>query len=621
MPVTASSQLRLQTKVPGEAIAELAALLARALEIRPTSRLDAALVASSHPGVLQLLASRLPARAKGFRRVQGPGLDAGEFLAQVPPTHRGVCSFGGALTEHMAFDAALALCGEIAAASPAAVRSTAFTLLLRDLGWLGAPPAVTGSVCLVDRKHGAGKYRFFIELVLEAPGDDLRAPSFVAMLQQLETVTGMPFGRARRCARPDAPASVEQPPAGRSDPALAALAFHEAFEQAGTIIRARWPQRPALAGLHDAADVLRARREEASGRGERVALPPRLKQAMAVLPGFKLSCDEAEVQRFRKPLGPELALTVAFERRTNFGLGKAFTVALGVAVMAGPLAGFSQQDTLFRLWHYGAGAPPTFVYGTRAELDRALTELVGWLGEALPDLEAAFRSWLPPPDALRTSMPDRGAPTASEGLAEAVAAVTTMLPGAMLVGVSSRPGLARHVQAGPGIDARGRLARHGAWMFRFADPGGGQGWLVELPACGTARLVRLGLPAETATALEGWLDSDEALPHASVTAREAGVEDPLAGVFDVQALLEARHIRVPHVPPGTVIPPELARLLARRAPGDQSARWTVRFLRTVAGERRDVVVSFGAGDGGARKVEALASSGGPLDCLLDESSV
>jgi hypothetical protein len=464
--------------------------------------------------VLFCLAQRLPSAALGFQNLGGDrAMTVAEFQGQ-PAT--GFASFSGTLTEHLLPEDAFALVRQLLKCPPQAIRSTAFTLFVKNVEWKGAPARSNGSLHVLDLKAFKRAERFSVSASVEVPGDDPKSPAVREALKQVAQATGLHFdtGRAAR-TRP-----VQENTPGRAEALLAAqICFEEAMENVAAQLPGRWVSEFAPNALPP-GDAFRQRFEKyAEGAGGKVDLRAAIKRAVKkLLPELKWETANGDQILFTRPLGLQSELLVRFVKQLGGGgkgVGKAFSLTVGVRSLAD---GTRFTTDVFRLDRTSENR--TWIYSDASEAEAVVGEAANLLKELLPRLESAFRQYFETwPKELPAGIPRNGPLTAREAFEKAEPIALKMYPDAVLIRLMSNPrSLEVRDIEGPGLTAEGRLTPNETWGFHFYSAARDASFGVTVPALGRIQVLDHGKQYQeehTRCYLvpvgREWIDSDRAM--------------------------------------------------------------------------------------------------------------
>ncbi len=244
---------------------------------------------------------------------------------------------------------------------------------------------------------------------------------------------------------------------------------------------------------------------------------------------------------FEKKLTPNLALMLGFERIHHHGLGKAFTLSLGVDFPGTEHEGTSRgiggtQVNLFHLFHRSWDMP-TWVYSDEEELAKCFDDCETLLRRVLPAVERRFlENFSTVPDKLPEDVPIRGALTVREALPLAKAAAQAWSDDVRLLSVNSTSQLAIRETEGAGVGCDGRLQPHGGWTFRFQSARHDGLCYAVVPHTGETELqVWPEAQHQERPIAEDFADSPEVIAHALPRIEEAAS----APVYDMLLNLPA----------------------------------------------------------------------------------
>lgn len=497
---------------------------------------------------IRSLAAELPAETLGFTfsGLGGPRrlLTAREFLEQVDDVKvvrfsvkgdpvemireligggsAAMAGYRGNLTECLSYSDAKHLIMRLLESTPGAARNAMVGFSLNQVAWNGLPPDYTGTADLWDA-WSRSKVRFRMNASLECKAASAKDATVRRVVQQVADRTGLPFDPNKVYTRPD-PADFD----GSTLEALFPIevAFQEAVAQASADVGAlnlRWR---GLPGIFDGMS------ERGSPAQAGVPLPDLKPNAFVrawfkeSFPGWKsVTPGRDDWLRFRKPLGERLNFTLSFEY-DRILKKRGFTPVFGIEVRDGALQGWRWTVPAFRLLGRTLWMP-YWRFHTLEELTGALPSIAELLHCVQPILETDLRQWLSPlPAEVDAVVLQRGAVTAREVYEEALmyaqlwcrdAKLNGATAGCRYIGALTSPNWMAVVNStGSGVDADGRLTRHGYWAFDFAGPHR-ETYCVTIPNIGSPQCGAHFTPQWASEPLdEDWIDSDEAIRMADV---------------------------------------------------------------------------------------------------------
>jgi len=517
MLIISSVSWPLETKDASEAVQKTLDIIRSKVSIKDNITISLGMAAMSFPDILVLLAGALPEEAEGFGMDRS--VSAGQFLqyhvaGQLPKPSFCHCD----VTDYLSVSDTLKLIESFFQAAPRAIRSTSFTMTFKNLDWRGADGVGSGMLHLSDMKAFRRKQRFHLDANYSCQGKNSKDSSVKKLFRKITGETGIPFDKGRIIE------TIEKETLAKAEPQqilAARVCFEEAFEQAGLEIRNRNLRWQGLFGLASKHESFNRRFESVfSGKKERVNFPALVRHFMKEsFPEFKPCKGDREQIFFSKPISSDLEMVVAFDRIHFSGLGKAFTLLLGIRITEGPLAGRSWDDNLFRLFQQQF--PPCWTYVTKVELTGELKGIGGFLKSILPVFEKDLTHYLCPiPTKIPDSIPNRGAITAKQAMEESLNAAGTWAEDAALDSVGSGGLLSlRDGGMGPMIDLNGSLRPHGCWYYSFYSPAKKSTLLIQIPSLGALRCNEFAWPKSFGrtgkrifpTPFDNWIDTDLAM--------------------------------------------------------------------------------------------------------------
>jgi hypothetical protein len=194
--------------------------------------------------------------------------------------------------------------------------------------------------------------------------------------------------------------------------------------------------------------------------------------------------------RYRKTLAPHLVLRLGFDKISHLGLGKAFTLTVGVEAFADRLPEpLVIHENLFR--RLGSHEERCWTFVTADDLDDCLGNAGDLIRAVLPHLERSCRKRLTVlPARLPPDIPVRGRLDAAGALQIARAHIRGRAPGARLMLAGSTVDLMLRDWHGygrgygPGLAPDGRVEIHGGWGFWFVSRSPRASLHVAVPAVG-----------------------------------------------------------------------------------------------------------------------------------------
>jgi hypothetical protein len=340
-------------------------------------------------------------------------------------------------------------------------------------------------------------------------------------------------------------------------------------------------------------------------------------------PSLKPWEDSGERIFFSKPISSDLEMVLGFDRINFWGLGKTFTLILGVKITEGPLAGSKWNHNFFRLFQQQT-FPPCWTYVTKVELARTFEGINNFLKNILPVFEDELTRYLCPiPRKLPGSIQDRGAISAKQVLGEALNAAKAWSDDVALYRVGSGGLLSLPDSGmGPVIDSSGFLRPHGCWYYCFYSPSKKRELFIQVPSLGTLRCDEwychqpFGSAGEHvfSAPVDRWIDSDRAMTIAEENGGGAAREDALEN-WDIIAKLEIPPNRLPGVEEllkeyGNNWPDlnTIMDFLQSKNLKDQASqlRWTIQYVIQKTKNRFEhLEISFNAIDGGNINVSCV----------------
>lgn len=615
MLIASSVSLPLETKDASEVVHQVLDLLRSKVSSLDDVKISLNLIAMSFPEILVLMAKTLPEEAEAFG--MDSSISAGQFLqshaaGQLPKPSFCSCD----ATDYLSVPDTLALIESFFQAAPCAIRSTSFTIFVKNLDWRGADGVGFGELQLLDMKAFQRKHRFGLAATYSCQGKNSKDVSVKMLFKKTASETGIPFdkGTITETIDPETSAKIDQ-----KQILAACICFEEAFEQAGQEIRSRNFQWQELPGLASEDESFKRRTESVqSGKKERVNFPGLVRRFMKEgFPKFTPWKTDGEQIFFSKPISSDLEMVLGFDRIHFWGLGKTFTLLSGIKITEGPLAGRRWDSNFFRLFQQYR-FPPCWTYITKVELAEALDGIGNFLRSTLPVFEDELTRYLCPiPTNVPDSIPDRGAITAKQALGEALNVAKAWSVDAALYTVGSSGILSlRESGMGPMIDTHGFLQPHGCWHYCFYSPTKKQVLFTQVPSLGSLRCDKcscyqpFGSAGESIfpTPNDNWIDSDQAMAIAEENEGRAAREDAVNN-WDIVAKLEvppdrAAGARVVLEEYYKNLPKVLHSSIVDLFQGENSKnqvsklRWTIHYLINKTKKRReDFIISFNAING------------------------
>ena len=617
MLITSSVSLPLETKDASEAVHQVLDILRSKVSTLDNVKISLNLAAMSFPDILVLMAKTLPEEAEAFG--MDGAISAKQFLqthiaGQLPKPSFCNCD----VTDYLSVPSTLALIESFFQATPRAVRSTFFSINLENVNWLGSDDIGSGKLYLSDMKAFQRKRRFDLSAIYSCHGDNSKDTSVKKLFKRIAGETGIPFDKGKITETIEheilAKAELQQILAAR-------ICFEEAFEKAGREIRNRNLQWQGLPGLASKGESFDRRIESVySGKKERVNFPGLTRRFVKeVFSDFTPWKNDGEQIFFSKPISSNLEMVLGFDRIHNWGLGKTFTLILGIKITKGPLVGRIWNDNFFRLFQQHT-SPPCWTYITKVELAEVLDGIGNFLRSTLPVFENELTRYLCPiPTKVPNSIPDRGAITAKHALGEVLNVAKAWSKDAALYTVSSSGILClRESGMGPMIDTHGFLKPHGCWYYCFYSPTKKQILLTQVPSIGSFRCDKFSCRQPFGstifpTPIDNWIDSDQAMAVAEENGGRAAREDAMNN-WDIIAKLEIPHNRAAEAKAfleeysnklSKTVRDNIVGLLEDKTPETHSSklRWTINYLINKTKKRReDFIINFNAVDGGDIKL-------------------
>lgn len=615
MLIASSVSLPLETKDVSEAVHQVLDLLRSKVFSLGDVKISLNLTAMRFPDILVLWAKALPEEAESFG--MDMSMSAGQFLqahaaGQLPMPS--ICSCDA--TDYLSVSDTLALIESFFQTTPRAIRSTSFSIILENVNWRGSDGVGSGKIYLSDMKAFQRKQRFNLTAIYSCHGDNSKDTSVKKLFKRIASETGISFdkGKITEAIEPEilAKAELQQILAAR-------ICFEEAFEKAGREIRNRNLQWQGLPGLASKGESFDRRIESVySGRKERVNFPGLIKRFMKDgFSDFTPWKDGGEQIIFSKPISSDLEMVLGFDRIHNWGLGKTFTLILGIKITGGPLVGRIWNDNFFRLFQQSTFSP-CWTYITKVEIAEALDGASEFLRSTLSVFESEIANYLCPiPEKVPDSIPGRGAITAKQALGEALNVAKAWSEDAVLYTVSSSGILSlRESGMGPMINTHGFLQPHGCWFYCFYSPTKKRVLFIQVPSIGSLRCDEsscrqpFGSVGDSIfpTPINNWIDSDQAMVVAEENGGRAAREDavdnrdiiakleiPRNRAAGAKAFLEEYSDKLPEIVRNNIVGFFEDEIPKTQLP---KLRWNIHYLITKTKKRReDFIISFNAIDG------------------------
>jgi hypothetical protein len=296
-----------------------------------------------------------------------------------------------------AFQDCLAFIEGFLEGAPGVLKSASLTLAAVHFRWRGAPDDSAGTLHLFDWKAlrparraqlglATRDQRSALNASMTCSGPTVSDPAFLAILKTVAEQTGIAFPEGRLSATHD----PEREVSGEARSAID-RAVKEAFDRTGADLRKQaidWRGRPGLMPYSEAVES----RFQNWGEGGRVSLPGPIKRMMKTeFPEFTVKTGRGFW--FFKSLSRELALHVCYDTDRLGGIGKGFSIEIGVEWTAGPLEGKVLRDNLFRLFDADR-LNPCWTYSSKDDLADALAGLLPLLRTVLSSFEFHCRASL-----------------------------------------------------------------------------------------------------------------------------------------------------------------------------------------------------------------------------------
>lgn len=502
MSAVISAEVKLDACEPKAAVSELFALLERGCANLNEAKIGLHLICMANPGVLERLARDLPADALGFKILtEQRTVTSEEFLRKGPQR---MSSFSGDLTNWLSSERAIEIVRELVNSPPAMVRSASFGVSVSNLRWRGATDGVGGRLHMSDMKVFRSAARFSCTAAVDFP-DTVSDAEISKITAAIAQATGVGF-KAKDMIR--IPTVGDNPEETGKSILIGQICFDAAIADIRRSLGANIVENLRTVGLTD--DEAFDERMENLGEGKAVSFAPISKKAVKeLLPEFTFHAADVDGVTFKKPLGPDTEMFIAFYK-SQPRVGKAFTLEFGVR---SPKSGIEYKSNLFRL--AGTTEDRSWVYSEKEEAVAAVRDAIGVLKLALPTIETSvktfFSTW---PVAFPQGIKRLGNLTAQAAYKLAV----EHAPGASLVRIHSRM---RSLRArdflGPDLSADGRLTDNGAWWLHFYLAPADYSFEVTVPAIGDIEVLDHGAQYQDGNSqrylvpLTGyWIDSDAA---------------------------------------------------------------------------------------------------------------
>jgi hypothetical protein len=461
------------------ALSELLMTLSRCASAGAASALIFHLSAGKDQSALSMLLQALPVTATGFSLapfVPSPAT-AGVLIAAAAGGGRiPVRSYDGDLLEHFDLGAGLHLIDRCVTSDPAAMRGAAAYFFAHEISFAGAPVGAVGGIKAADIKSSATK-RTGIVLLLEWEAERADPRAAKEALRRVAAETGLPWSRAKIDF-----VMGHQAAAFEDERFLyrGAVILSDAVARIGADLRKRqlaWRDFPLLRTHQEAT---RQRFALNLGAVNFSAVVKAFMKRHRPTFAFRKYEDGCE---FVESITEERALVLRFAKDRSL-MGKAYSLELGVRLIAGPSAGalLSVPFSYF-LDHDEIG----WIYGTVEELEATLAEVGRMLDLLLENWKASCVAFDPAVPETLQLMPQSGAVTLHEAVriaASALAPLDLGLPSfirAMLGTPYVARGRLRMPRDMRGLDADGRLRSGQAWMVEFANRSTGRLMRVTVP--------------------------------------------------------------------------------------------------------------------------------------------
>ena len=238
---------------------------------------------------------------------------------------------------------------------------------------------------------------------------------------------------------------------------------------------------------------------------------------------------------FEDPIRVGLDLQILFERHHHWGLGKAFTIGIGLRMRADDFchAHITASRNVFAL--FGSGEEPSWTYVTEAELLERLDVAATVLEKVLPRFEElALQRLRPSPTKLPDDVERQDVSTARSGLVYANRAAKVWRGDAWLTRVTG---------GGDSIVA-GKASWAGGWQYQFRTSETAESgvWIV-VPAIGPISTQVYSFPTAFTSLPVGeeWIDSDAAFDCAKAAGGATARQEPDCKCQISYELFDERH--------------------------------------------------------------------------------
>ncbi len=447
------------------------------------------LYAMTYKECLVVLSKHLPDEAIRFdiSYFEGgkDGLTAIEFRKNLEQNkERSSGCFSGFLTQYLSVQKSMDLILELLKLKSSSLRSTSFSLDFRNLCFKGASGNSRGEISLDDGR--TGKRRFQLYAMAVCPGQGIKDKEVKAFFQSVARESGIGFDKGRMEARADDELLKDVSEEMLVQPAVC---FREVFKRAKDEVKISgysWKGLPYLYGRFESFDV-RSKSIGMGVKGEVNFLSPLKKYVKELWPDYQFLeiCGDDVI--FSKKLFDEFDVLLNFERFHHMGLGKAYSISLGVQHTKGLLAGTRWEENLFCLFHE-KDRNACFTYSTTEELTASFDSVTALLEQIFPVFYKYVNEYFADvAQAYAGKIEKRGGITAREGFNEAQTLATAWQADAQLRNITNFCILKVRAHMGPAIDENGRIRSYGSWQYCFLSRKMNQFLNVEVPCSGSMK--------------------------------------------------------------------------------------------------------------------------------------
>lgn len=445
------------------------------------------LYAMTYKECLIVLAKHLPDDAIGFNLSISDkdkrGLRAKEFLKYIEQnTSRSSGFYSGFLTEYLSIQKSMDLILELFKLKPSSLRSMSFSLDFRNLCFKGASGNSRGEISLDDGRSGKRRFQLYARAV--CPGHGIKDKEVKAFFKLVADASGINFDKGKMEARAD-----EELVKDVSEEMLVqpAICFREVFKRTKDEVKTTgysWKGLPYLYERFESFDV-RSKSIDMGVKGGVNFLPHLKKYVKERWPDYQFVETAGDDVIFSRKLFDEFDILLNFERFHHSGLGKAYSISLGLQNVKGPLSGTRWMENLFCLFHE-KDRNACFTYNTTEELTASFDSVTALLEQIFPVFyKYANEYFTDIAQSYAGKIEKRGGITAREGFNDAQALATAWQADAQLRNVYKWSILEVRRHMGPAIDENGRIKSYGLWRYCFLSRKMNQFLNVEVPSSGS----------------------------------------------------------------------------------------------------------------------------------------